>query len=53
MAKEKKNIALKINGKNIKLNPFASNIIYNIVSGIIASLTIDEDPEIIDITIKK
>jgi len=53
MTIEKKNITMKVNGKDIKLNPFASNIIFNVILGMTTTLKLDSEPELIEITIKK
>ena len=53
MSTNQENITIKINGKEIPLNLFASNIIYNAILGMIGSLKLDETPEIIEITLNK
>ena len=44
-------VELKVNGKGIHLNPFVQNVFRNTVIGIVSSLRIDEEPEVIELRI--
>jgi hypothetical protein len=46
-----KKVELKVNGKDISLNPFASNIISNTIWSMISSLKLEEEPKDIEIKI--
>ena len=48
-----KKAELKVNGKEISLNPFASNIISNTIWSMISSLKLEEEPKDIEIKIPK
>ncbi|MDH4222036.1 MAG: hypothetical protein OEV55_00705 [candidate division Zixibacteria bacterium] len=51
MEKVFKKVELKVNGKEITLNPFANNIIGNTIWGMVSSLKLDDEPEKIEIKI--
>lgn len=51
MEKVVKKVVLKINGKEISLNPFANNIISNTIWSMISSLKLEEEPKDIEIKI--
>lgn len=46
-----KKTELKINGKDISLNPFANNVISNTIWSMVSSLKLEEDPKKIEIII--
>jgi len=51
MEKVLKKVELKVNGKEIPLNPFANNIISNTIWSIVSSLKLEEEPKNIEIKI--
>jgi len=51
MEKMPKKVELKVNGKEISLNPFANNIIGNTIWGMVSSLKLEDEPEKIEIKI--
>lgn len=51
MEKVLKKVQLKINGKEISLNPFANNIISSTIWGMVTSLKLEEEPEKIEINL--
>ena len=51
MEKVFKKVELKVNGKEITLNPFANNIVGNTIWGMVSSLKLDDEPEKIEIKI--
>jgi len=51
MEKVLKKVVLKVNGKEISLNPFANNVISNTVWSMISSLKLEEKPKDIEIKI--
>ena len=53
MEKIPKKVELKVNGKEISLNPFANNIVGNTICGMVSSLKLDEEPEKIEIKISR
>jgi len=53
MSTKQNDIKIKVDGKEISLNPFASSIIYSAILGMVTSLKLDSDPEIVEITLKK
>lgn len=46
-----KKTELKVNGKEVSLNPFANNIVSNAIWSIVSSLKLEEEPENIEIKI--
>lgn len=46
-----KKIELKVNGKEISLNPFANNIISSTIWSMVSSLKLEEKPENIEIKV--
>lgn len=44
-----KKVELRVNGKDIPLNPFANNIISNVVWSMVSSLKLEEEPEKMEI----
>jgi len=46
-----KKIELKVNGKEISLNPFANNILSSTIWSMVSSLKLEEKPENIEIKI--
>ncbi len=51
MEKIPKKVELRVNGKEVSLNPFANNIVGNTIWGMVLSLKLEEDPEKIEIKI--
>ena len=51
MEKVAKKVELKVNGKEISLNPFANNIVGNTIWGMVSSLKLEDEPEKIEIKI--
>jgi hypothetical protein len=51
MEKTQKNVVLKVNGKQISLNPFANDIISNSVWSMVSSLKLEEEPKKMEISI--
>lgn len=51
MEKTDKNVVLKVNGKQISLNPFANDIISNSIWSMVSSLKLEEEPKKIEISI--
>lgn len=51
MEKVDKKVELKINDKEIPLNPFANNIISNTIWSMVSSLKLEEEPEKIEIKV--
>jgi hypothetical protein len=46
-------VCLKVNGKEIPLNPFVTRVFFNVVAGLVASLDkIPEEKDKIEITIE-
>jgi len=48
-----KEVKISINGKDIKLNRFATSIIGNTIYGMVLSLRLDEEPKEIEIKVIK
>lgn len=46
-----KKVELKVNGKDITLNPFANNVISNTIWSMVSSLKLEEEPKNIEIKI--
>jgi hypothetical protein len=46
-------IKLKVNGKDIPLNPFATHIVGNTIWGMISSLKLEEKPKKIEIELSE
>ncbi len=53
MEKVDKKVELKVNGKEVSLNPFANNIISNTIWSMVSSLKLEEEPEKIEIKISR
>jgi len=53
MEKVAKKVELKVNGKEISLNPFANNILGNTIWGMISSLKLEDEPEKMEIKISR
>lgn len=48
-----KPVQIKINGTIIPLNAFVKEVIYNVIIGLVSSLKLRDEPETVEITIKK
>jgi len=46
-----KKVELKVNGKEISLNPFAKNIVGNTIWSMVSSLKLEEEPEKMEIKV--
>ncbi len=46
-----KHVELKVNGKEISLNPFAKNIVSSTIWSMVSSLKLEEEPKKIEITL--
>jgi hypothetical protein len=46
-----KKVELKVNGKDITLNPFANNVISSTIWSMVSSLKLEEEPRDIEIKI--
>jgi len=53
MEKLDKKVKLKVNDKEISLNPFANNVIGNTIWGVVSSLKLEEEPEKIEVIVSK
>ncbi|HEX9912089.1 MAG TPA: hypothetical protein VGB01_02450 [candidate division Zixibacteria bacterium] len=53
MDKLLKKVELKVNGKEVSLNPFANNIIGNTIWGMVSSLKLEDEPEKMEIKISR
>lgn len=51
MEKLPKKVMLKVNGKEISLNPFANSIMGNVIWSMVSSLKLEEEPKDIQIKI--
>jgi hypothetical protein len=51
MEKIPKKVELKVNGKEIPLNPFANNIVGSTIWSMVSSLKLEDEPEKIEIKI--
>jgi len=51
MEKIFKKVELKVNGKEVPLNPFANNVFGNTIWGMVTSLKLEEEPETVEIKI--
>lgn len=51
MDKLPKKVELKVNGKEVSLNPFANNIVGNTIWGMVSSLKLEEELEKIEIKV--
>jgi hypothetical protein len=48
-----KDIKIKVNGKDVPLNPFATNILGNAIWAMVASLHLEEKPAKVEIEISE
>lgn len=51
MEKTQRKVVLKVNGKQISLNPFANDIISNAIWSMVSSLKLEQEPAGIEISI--
>jgi hypothetical protein len=53
MDQDKSNVCLKVNGKEVPLNPFVTLVFFNVINGLVDSLDkIPEDKTKIEISIE-
>jgi hypothetical protein len=48
-----RSVRIKVNGKDISLNPFATHIVGNTIWGMISSLKLEEKPKKIEIELSE
>lgn len=53
MDKLLKKVELKVNGKEVSLNPFANNIVGNTIWEMVSSLKLEDEPEKIEVKISR